>query len=121
MSGTLPAAADRFGGVLSATASDPDDFFRDRVDEPGSARPRLVLLRDADEDVAIRRQVERLLAAATATGVPVTELPADDAGTAGPLGRYGALAGPLDFAAAYLGLASGGAPAPFDRDSEEAR
>ena len=121
LSGTQPTAADRYGAVLSAAAGDPDDFFRDRVDEPGSARPRLVLLRDADEAVAIRRQVERLRAAASRAGVPVTELAAEDEGSAGPLGRYGSLAGPLDFAAAYLAVASGGAPAPFDSDREESR
>jgi glucose/mannose-6-phosphate isomerase len=115
LAGTLPTAADRLGGVLSGTAADPDDFFRDRVDEPEVLGPRLVLLRDADEAVLVRRQVDRLHAAASATGVPLTELSAEDAeGAAGPLGRYGSLAGLLDLAAAYLGLASGGAPPPFD-------
>ncbi|HEX6754933.1 MAG TPA: SIS domain-containing protein [Mycobacteriales bacterium] len=113
--GTLPTAASRLGGVLTAGGGDPGDFFRDRVDEPEAGRPRLVLLRDADEAVAIRRQVDRLRAAASAAGVPVTELSADDGdGTAGPAGRYASLAALLDFAAAYLGLASGGAAAPFD-------
>jgi hypothetical protein len=113
--GTLPTAAHRLGGVLATAEPKPGDFFRDRVDEPEVARPRLMLLRDADEAVAIRRQVDRLLATASRTGVPVTELAADDGdGTAGPIGRYASLAGLLDFAAAYLALASGGAASPFD-------
>lgn len=113
--GTLPTAAERLGGVLTAAAQDPDDFFRDRLDEPTGGRPRLVLLRDTDEAVAVRAQVDRVVAAAARAGVPVTELAADAGdGVAGAAGRFASLAAPLDFAAVYLALATGGVAAPFD-------
>ena len=113
--GTLPVAAHRLGGLL-AGGSDPDDIFRDRVDEPDQVRPRLVLVRDADEAVDARRLVEELVAAAARRGVPVSEVAADEA--AEPVGRLASLVGLLDFTAVYVGLASGSNTAPFDDEGE---
>ncbi len=103
--GTLPAAADRLGGLLTGAGSTPDDLFRDRVDEQDPVRPRLVLVRDADEAVEIRRLVGELVADSARHGVPVTEIAADE--SAGPVGRLASLVGLLDFTAVYVGLASG--------------
>jgi hypothetical protein len=114
--GTLPGAAARLGGVLAAGAPAPDDLFRDRVDEAPAVRPRLVLVRDAAEPVDVRRLVERLATDLAERGVPVTEVAADEG--AGPVGRLASLVGLLDFTAVYVGLASGGAGTPFDREDE---
>jgi glucose/mannose-6-phosphate isomerase len=113
--GTLPAAADRLGGLL-AGGSDPDDLFRDRVDEPDPARPRLVLVRDADEAVDVRRLVEELVADSAGRRVPVTEVTADEG--AGPVGRLASLVGLLDFTAVYVGLASGSVTAELDGEGK---
>jgi glucose/mannose-6-phosphate isomerase len=101
--GELPGAALEFGGLLDAPA-DPADFFRDRVEEPGQRRLRLVLLRDLRESPAAERGIEQALRAAGEHGVPVSELRA--AGD-GPLQRFASLAALADFASVYLGLAAG--------------
>jgi len=107
---TLPGAAQRLGGLLTAPAgSAEDDLFRDRVDDPEPMRPRLVLVRDANEPVDVRRLVEDGAALAGRGGVPVTEVTAEEGG--GPLGRFASLVGLLDFTAVYVGLASGADPA----------
>src|SRR5829696_3222522 len=104
--GTLPAAAHRLGGLL---AGDPggggDDLFRDRVDDVAPARPRLVLVRAAEEPDRARAQVDELAAHCGRRGVPVTEVVAEDA--AGPIGRLASVVALLDFTAAYVGIASG--------------
>jgi hypothetical protein len=87
------------------------------VDEPADVRPRLVLLRDAEEAEPTRAQVGRLIDEAARRGVPVTELAVDE--TAGPVGRFASLVCMLDYAAAYLGLASGGGAAPLDSTPDE--
>ena len=106
--GTLPGAAQRLGGLLAGGgARVDDDLFRDRVDDPEpAARARLVLVRDAAEAIEVRRLAEQVVAAAAERAVPVTEVAAEEG--AGPLGRFASLVGMLDFAAAYVGLASGG-------------
>ncbi|HYT11106.1 MAG TPA: SIS domain-containing protein [Mycobacteriales bacterium] len=110
--GTLPGAVYRLGGVLAGGVPGADDIFRDRVEEAGTIGPRLLLVRDADEAVDVRRLVEQLVADAIRRGVPVTELAADE--TAGPVGRLASLVGLLDFTAVYVGLASRGASGAAD-------
>jgi hypothetical protein len=94
-------------GALSA-GSDPDDFFRDRVEEPESLHARILLLRDhapsAESAVVAARDL------AYAHDVPVSEL--EPAEGSSPLEAAGELIATLDFAAVYLALADGGASSP---------
>ncbi|PBC79533.1 phosphoglucose isomerase-like protein [Streptomyces sp. TLI_235] len=101
---TLTAHRGMFVGHLGGGA-DPDDFFRDRVDEPEPLQLQVVLLRhtpgrpaDADPGFAVSR-ARRL---ADAHDVRLTEFTStlDD-----PLQALAELTGPTDFAAVYLGLA----------------
>ncbi|WP_431678885.1 SIS domain-containing protein [Kitasatospora sp. KL5] len=101
---TLTAHRGMFVGHLGAGA-DPDDFFRDRVDEPEPLQLQVLLLRhtpgrpaDADPGFAVAR-ARRL---ADAHDVRLTEYTStlDD-----PLQALAELTGPADFAAVYLGLA----------------
>jgi glucose/mannose-6-phosphate isomerase len=103
--GTLPVARDRLAGLLTAStgAGADDDLFRDRVDDPTPARPRLVLVRAGDEPDVARAQVDELVADCGRRGVPVTEVVAEDA--AGPVGRLASVVALLDFTAAYVGIA----------------
>jgi hypothetical protein len=105
--GTLPVAPSRLAGLLAELepASPDDDLFRDRVDEGGPARPRLVLIRAGEEPEHIRGQVDELVAECNRSGVPVTEVVAEDA--VGPVGRLASVLALLDFTAAYVGIASG--------------
>lgn len=102
--GELPGAVLEFGGLLDASATDPADFFRDRVEEAGTRRPRLVLLRDLREPPAAERAAEQALRAAEEHGLAVSELRAEGAG---PVQRFASLAALGDFASVYLGLATG--------------
>jgi glucose/mannose-6-phosphate isomerase len=103
--GTLPSGAREFGGVIDLPAADSEDFFRDRVDQPVSLRPRLVLLRDGDsEEDEVRRYVELARRQATDRGLRVTELQAEGDQ---PLQRFASLAALADFGTVYCGLASG--------------
>ncbi len=102
--GTLPSGAREFGGVIDLPAEAAEDFFRDRVDEPLSLRPRLVLLRDEDgEDDEVRRYVELARRQATDRGLRVSELLAEGDR---PLQRFASLAALADFGTVYCGLAS---------------
>ena len=102
--GTLPVAAHVFGGLFDgADAVDSGDLFRDRVDEDSPRRPRLVLLRDSEEEPDIRAHVEATTGA-LALRVPVTELVA---AAGGPATRFASLVGVLDFTTVYIGLALG--------------
>ena len=101
--GTLPAAATRLGGLLAGTGAASDDLFRDRVEDPGPARPRLVLIRDGGEAEHMRALADELVADCGRRGVPVSEVTAEEG--AGPVGRLGSLTGLLDFTAAYVGIA----------------
>ncbi|MFL6128840.1 MAG: SIS domain-containing protein [Mycobacteriales bacterium] len=106
--GTLPAAATRLGGLLTGSDIASDDLFRDRAEEPGPARPRLVLIRDGGEADHMQALADQLVADCGRRGVGVSEVAAEQG--AGPVGRLGSLIGLLDFAAAYLGLAAGTGP-----------
>ncbi|UED86010.1 SIS domain-containing protein [Streptomyces profundus] len=107
----LPAALTLHGPLLAGDlsgASDPDDFFRDRVDEPAPLRPSVLLLRDPPADGAPggpRSAVETARAAAEERGVAVGELAGGDG--ADPLVAFAETVDRLDFAAVYLALATG--------------
>jgi glucose/mannose-6-phosphate isomerase len=103
--GTLPASAREFGGIIDVPREASDDIFRDRVDEPISIRPRLVLLRDqiAETD-EVRRFVELAGRQAADRGLRVTELLAEGEPA---LQRFASLSALVDFATVYCGLASG--------------
>jgi hypothetical protein len=104
-SGVLPVARERLAGLLTAPtgAGADDDLFRDRVDDPSPARPRLVLVRAGEEPDVARAQVDELVADCGRRGVPVTEVVAEDAD--GPVGRLASVLALLDFTAAYVGVA----------------
>lgn len=105
--GTLPVAPSRLAGLLAAPLGPTveDDLFRDRVDEETPARPRLVLVRAGEEADHVRGQVDELVAGCGRSGVPVTEVMAEEA--VGPVGRLASVLALLDFTAAYVGIASG--------------
>jgi glucose/mannose-6-phosphate isomerase len=114
VSGVLPEAGHNqivtLDGVLAHAAADPEDFFRDRIDQPaGSRRLRLVVLRDSDEHPRVRARREAATALAGDRGVPVTEFGAE---VGGPLTRLASLVGPTDFATAYLAVLFGIDPTP---------
>jgi glucose/mannose-6-phosphate isomerase len=103
--GTLPAGAREFGGVIDLPVATSADFFRDRIEDPVSLVPRLVLLRDeAGEDDEVRRYVDLARRQATDRGLRVTELLAEGER---PLQRFASLCALADFATVYCGLASG--------------
>ncbi|WP_406201821.1 mannose-6-phosphate isomerase [Streptomyces sp. NBC_01017] len=97
----LAAHSALLAGRLAASA-DPDDFFRDRVEETPALHARVVLLRD--------RPIGGLTAAPTARDLalshdtPVSELEPEAGGELETLAELIAI---TDFAAVYLALASG--------------
>lgn len=103
--GVLPVASRMLGGVFDGSdAVDTDDLFRDRVDESEPRRPRLVLLRDVEEEPDVRAGLETATAALNQRGVPVTEVSAEEGG---PFTRLASLIGLLDFVTVYVGLVLG--------------
>ncbi|WP_446039834.1 SIS domain-containing protein [Streptomyces sp. SID1121] len=101
----LPAHAALLVGDLTGGTTDPDDFFRDRVDDPPTLRPRIVLLRDRPAGGLTAAPAARELALGHDT--PLSELEPDE-GT--ELEALAELIAVTDFATVYLTLA-GGAPA----------
>ncbi|MFI6639146.1 SIS domain-containing protein [Streptomyces sp. NPDC050504] len=103
----LPEALPAHGALLAgdfAAGADPDDFFRDRVDDPEALRARAVLLRDrpADEGGLTAAPAARELALGHDTAISELE---PEAGT--DLEVLAELIAVTDFTAAYLALASG--------------
>ncbi|MEV0912572.1 SIS domain-containing protein [Streptomyces hokutonensis] len=101
----LPEALAEHNALLAgplAASADPDDFFRDRVEEAPALHARVVLLRD--------RPIGGLTAAPTARDLalshdtPISELEPEDGGELETLAELIAM---TDFAAVYLALASG--------------
>ncbi|WP_327236364.1 mannose-6-phosphate isomerase [Streptomyces sp. NBC_01317] len=101
----LPAHGALLAGDLTGGGTDPDDFFRDRVDDPATLRPRIVLLRDRPAGGLTAAPAARELALGHDT--PLSELEPDE-GT--ELEALAELIAVTDFATVYLALA-GGAPA----------
>ncbi|GAA2776306.1 SIS domain-containing protein [Streptomyces rameus] len=100
----LPEALAEHSALLAgplAASADPDDFFRDRVEEPPALHARVVLLRD--------RPISGLTAAPAAREValshdtPISELEPEEGGELETLAELIAV---TDFAAVYLALAS---------------
>jgi len=112
LAGTLPIAGRHQArvfenGPTSGTA-DPDDFFRDRVDEVEPVRTHPVLLVDHDDPAATPQLG---LATTTLNALGLTAV--GDVGARGgnPVERLAELIAVTDFAAVYLALGSGVGPA----------
>ncbi|MFC8900388.1 SIS domain-containing protein [Streptomyces cinereoruber] len=106
----LPEALPAHGVLLAgdyAAGADPDDFFRDRVDEPQALRARVVLLRDRPAGGLSAAPAARELALGHET--TVSELEPEEGGDLETLAELLAV---TDFAAVYLALATRGTPAP---------
>jgi hypothetical protein len=100
----LPGALAAHGALLSgafAGGADPDDFFRDRVEEPEALRARIVLLHDDPVGPVSAVPTARELALAHDTAF--SELEPEEGS---PLERAAELLAITDFAAVYLALAS---------------
>ncbi|MFF3392612.1 SIS domain-containing protein [Streptomyces sp. NPDC002669] len=100
----LPEALPAHGGLLAgafAAGADPDDFFRDRVDEPEPLHARVVLLRDRPAGGLSAAPAARELALGHDTAISELE---PDEGT--DLESLAELLAVTDFAAVYLALAS---------------
>ncbi|MFC9595578.1 SIS domain-containing protein [Streptomyces sp. NPDC056944] len=102
----LPEALPAHGVLLAgdyAAGADPDDFFRDRVDEQQALRARVVLLRDRPADGLTAGPAARELALGHETAI--SELEPEEGGDLETLAELLAV---TDFAAVYLSLATPG-------------
>ncbi|MFB7918722.1 SIS domain-containing protein [Streptomyces sp. NPDC056061] len=100
----LPEALVAHGALLTgafAAGADPDDFFRDRVEEPEALHARVVLLRDRPTGGLSAAPAARELALSHDTAISELE---PDEGTG--LEALAELLAVTDFAAVYLALAS---------------
>ncbi|MFE0458267.1 SIS domain-containing protein [Kitasatospora sp. NPDC058965] len=115
VTGRLPQALSSHRGMFTGRlggGADPDDFFRDRVDEPEQLTLQVLLLRhtpaepgaDPAEPAPAGHPVRRARRLAADHDVRLTEF----AGTRPePLAALAELVALTDFAAVYLGLATG--------------
>lgn len=104
LSAELPAALLAHGPLqagAAALSADPEDFFRDRVDEPQGLRLRIVLLEEAVDQPGSAAPAARQQAYAYDT--PLSEIAA---ASGGPLDTAAELIALADFATAYLTVAS---------------
>ncbi|MFE7517045.1 SIS domain-containing protein [Streptomyces sp. NPDC057540] len=102
----LPEALPAHGVLLAgdyAAGADPDDFFRDRVDEQQALRARVVLLRDRPAGGLTAAPAARELALGHETAI--SELEPEEGGDLETLAELLAV---TDFAAVYLSLATPG-------------
>lgn len=100
----LPEALPSHGALLAgdfAAGADPEDFFRDRVDEGETLRARVVLLRDRPAGGLTAAPAARELALGHDTAI--SELEPDEGSELEALAELLAV---TDFAAVYLSLAS---------------
>ncbi|MFJ3672410.1 SIS domain-containing protein [Streptomyces sp. NPDC090106] len=101
----LPEALTAHNALLAgplAASADPDDFFRDRVEEAPALHARVVLLRDRPLGGLTAAPAARDLALSHDT--PISELEPEAGGELETLAELIAI---TDFAAVYLALASG--------------
>ncbi|MEU7105687.1 SIS domain-containing protein [Streptomyces sp. NPDC046215] len=101
----LPEALTAHGTLLSgafAAGADPEEFFRDRVEEPEALHARIVLLREQEPGITSPGPAARELALQRET--PISELEPAEGDT--PLETAAELLAITDFAAVYLALAS---------------
>ncbi|WP_330239038.1 SIS domain-containing protein [Streptomyces sp. NBC_00525] len=104
LAAALPEALPAHGGLLAgafAAGADPDDFFRDRVEEPEPLHARVVLLRDRPVGGLSAAPAARELALGHDTAI--SELEPEEGSTLESLAELLAV---TDFAAVYLALAS---------------
>lgn len=104
----LPEALPAHGMLLAgsyAAGADPDDFFRDRVDDPQALHARVVLLRDRPTGGLSAAPAARELALGHETAL--SELEPEEGSELESLAELLAV---TDFAAAYLSLASSALP-----------
>ncbi|MCI3931104.1 SIS domain-containing protein [Streptomyces sp. AN091965] len=99
----LPAHASLLARGLTG-GTDSDDFFRDRVEEPGPLRARAVLLRDRSADAGGLTAAPAARELAQSHDIALSELDPEDGDD---LERLAELIALTDFAAVYLALASG--------------
>ncbi|ARP70535.1 mannose-6-phosphate isomerase [Streptomyces pluripotens] len=100
----LPEALAEHSALLAgplAASADPEDFFRDRVEEPPALHARVVLLRDRPIGGLTAAPAARDLALSHDT--PISELEPEEGGELESLAELIAI---TDFAAVYLALAS---------------
>ncbi|MFI7415690.1 SIS domain-containing protein [Streptomyces sp. NPDC049627] len=100
----LPEALASHSALLAgplAAGANPDDFFRDRVEEPPALHARVVLLRDRPISSLTAAPAARDLALSHDT--PISELEPEPGGELETLAELIAI---TDFAAVYLALAS---------------
>ncbi|MGK5530182.1 SIS domain-containing protein [Streptomyces sp. URMC 129] len=112
LTAALPEALTAHGALLNGTlgpGADPDDFFRDRVDEPSPLNARVLLLRGrlphAENGDGTASAAEAARDLAFDLGVAFSELPTTE--DSAPLATAGELIAQLDFTAVYLALATG--------------
>ncbi|MEV3966318.1 SIS domain-containing protein, partial [Nocardia sp. NPDC050193] len=101
----LPEALAEHNAILAgplAASADPDDFFRDRVEEAPALHARVVLLRDRPIGGLTAAPAARDLALSHDTPISELEPEAGD-----ELVTLAELIATTDFAAVYLALASG--------------
>ncbi|PZT72084.1 MULTISPECIES: SIS domain-containing protein [unclassified Streptomyces] len=104
LAAALPEALPAHGGLLAgafAAGADPDDFFRDRVEEPEPLHARVVLLRDRPVGGLSAAPAARELALGHDTAI--SELEPEEGSMLESLAELLAV---TDFAAVYLALAS---------------
>jgi hypothetical protein len=102
--GELPAALTVHGPLQASAAAlsaDPEDFFRDRVEEPATLRLRIVLLQEAADQSGSAAPAAREQAYAHDT--PLSEI---TAAGGSPLDIAAELLALTDFAAVYLAVAT---------------
>ncbi|CAM5232435.1 SIS domain-containing protein [Streptomyces narbonensis] len=103
----LPEALPAHGVLLAgdyAAGADPDDFFRDRVEESQALRARVVLLRDKPGGLTAAPAAREL---ALGHETAISELEPEEGGDLETLAELLAV---TDFAAVYLALATPGHP-----------
>jgi len=109
LTGLLPQALTAHRGMFTGrlgAGGDPDDFFRDRVDEPSSLQLQAVLVRHTpgvEELEEAGYAVTRARRLAEAHDVRLTQYTSS---IEDPLQAFAELTGLTDFAAVYLGLAT---------------
>ncbi|GAA3014130.1 phosphoglucose isomerase-like protein [Streptomyces sp. KhCrAH-43] len=104
LAAALPEALPAHGGLLAgafAAGADPDDFFRDRVEDTEPLHARVVLLRDRPTGGLSAAPAARELALGHDTAI--SELEPEEGSTLESLAELLAV---TDFAAVYLALAS---------------
>jgi len=96
------------GGGGGSDPSDPDDFFRDRTEDPDHGL-HLVVLRDSEEHEQVAKRREVSVELARDRGVAVTEIAAEGEH---PLERIATLIALGDYVTVYMAIALGVDPTP---------